>query len=41
MSLAAGGELLYAPVKDPPRILDFGREAGSWAIDITDTYPES
>jgi methylase of polypeptide subunit release factors len=41
MFLAAGGELLYAPVKSPQRILDLGTGTGIWAIDVADKYPEA
>jgi len=39
--LAAGGELLYAPVKDPRTIIDLGTGTGVWAIDIADKYPDA
>lgn len=41
MFLAAGGELLYAPVRSPQRILDLGTGTGIWAIDMADKYPEA
>lgn len=41
MFLAAGGQLLYAPVENPRRILDLGTGTGIWAIDMADKYPEA
>jgi cyclopropane fatty-acyl-phospholipid synthase-like methyltransferase len=41
MFLAAGAELLYAPVKNPQQILDLGTGTGIWAIEIADLYPEA
>lgn len=41
MFLAAGSELLYAPVKDPRRIIDLGTGTGIWAIEISDKFPDA
>lgn len=42
MFLAAGDQLLYAPVAESPQnILELGTGIGIWAIDIADKYPEA
>jgi SAM-dependent methyltransferase len=41
MFLAAGGELLYAPVKDPRTIVDLGTGTGIWAIEISEKWPNA
>jgi cyclopropane fatty-acyl-phospholipid synthase-like methyltransferase len=40
MFLAAGGELHYAPLKEPVQnVLDLGTGIGLWAIEMADKYP--
>ena len=42
MFLAAGGDLLYAPVAESPQnVLDLGTGIGIWSIDMADKYPEA
>jgi hypothetical protein len=34
--LSLGGELHFAPIKDPKQILDIGTGAGEWAIEMAE-----
>ena len=35
------GRLIFPPVTDVRRILDLGYGAASWAIDVSESYPDS
>ncbi|KAI5840911.1 S-adenosyl-L-methionine-dependent methyltransferase [Tricharina praecox] len=39
--LAADGNLTFAPIKDPHRILDVGTGTGIWALDAAETWPSA
>ncbi|KAI9036605.1 class I SAM-dependent methyltransferase [Aspergillus affinis] len=36
-----GGKLIFAPIKNPRRILDVGTGTGTWAVDVAMAYPNS
>ena len=35
------GKLIFPPVTDIKRVLDCGYGAGSWAIEVSEGYPDS
>ncbi|KAI5848797.1 S-adenosyl-L-methionine-dependent methyltransferase [Tricharina praecox] len=39
--LSAGGNITFAPVQNPQRILDVGTGTGIWALDAAETWPSA
>ena len=41
ITLLCGGELHFAPLRRPQRILDIGTGTGIWAMEMADQYPDA
>jgi hypothetical protein len=41
MKLLCGGDLHFAPLLKPQRILDIGTGTGIWAMEMADQYPDA